>query len=280
MPQVDSDGDGTHRRRPSVTRTRPARRPTLAQRPRAHARRHAARADADRDGARDWLPAPAVSRRCASTSRTAPPLPRPAGRSSFRRSQLRRPSGLAGGGGAPADGVAARRARRVPDRDVSRALRAYPEDMLQAPLRVSEAHMRLSAGGPVASSTAAPPAGVAQRRRALRRPLHRAAHRSGAARRLDHPHVAARRRDARAPSTRSRPGHGKTIVGAYLVGSRGTARHALLPRARGHADPHDRRLPARARHARGIGLGRAGAALSRGSAWSPDCWWSPSARRW
>ena len=24
------------------------------------------------------------------------------------------------------------------------------------------------------------------------------------------------------------PGHGKTVVGAYLIGSRGTARHALF----------------------------------------------------
>ena len=37
------------------------------------------------------------------------------------------------------------------------------------------------------------------------------------------------------------PGHGKTMVAAYLVGTRGTARHALLLGPVRDRDPHDRR---------------------------------------
>ena len=48
------------------------------------------------------------------------------------------------------------------------------------------------------------------------------------------------------------PGHGKAIVAGYLVGARGTARHALLLGAIVTVDPHDRRLRARPRHARAL----------------------------
>jgi ABC-type nickel/cobalt efflux system permease component RcnA len=114
----------------------------------------------------------------------------------------------------------------VPRSDVSRGLRAYPQDMLQAPLRVTEARMRLSAGGAVASATPAP-----------------AGARSGAERFGDRftalltdsaplgpwaivtsLFVAAMLGAFHALT----PGHGKTVVGAYLVGSQGTARHALF----------------------------------------------------
>jgi len=114
----------------------------------------------------------------------------------------------------------------VPSSDVSHALRAYPEDMLRAPLRVSEARMRIAPGGvdPVPSAS---PAGV----------------RSGAERfgdqftaLLTDPAplgawtivtsllVAAMLGAFHALT----PGHGKTIVGAYLVGSRGTVSHAVF----------------------------------------------------
>ena len=46
------------------------------------------------------------------------------------------------------------------------------------------------------------------------------------------------------------PGHGKSIVAAYLVGSRGTARHAVFLGADGDRHAHDRRVRARARDAR------------------------------
>jgi nickel/cobalt transporter (NicO) family protein len=126
---------------------------------------------------------------------------------------------------APADGVTLAESS-VPDRDVSRGLRAYPEDMLAAPLRVSAAHMRLSAGGPAAPGAAAPVGA-----------------RSGAERFGDRFTALLTDPTPLAPWTIATslliaamlggfhaltPGHGKTIVGAYLVGSQGTARHALF----------------------------------------------------
>ena len=43
------------------------------------------------------------------------------------------------------------------------------------------------------------------------------------------------------------PGHGKAVVAAYLIGARGTARHAGYPRADGNVDPHRRGLCPRGR---------------------------------
>ena len=42
------------------------------------------------------------------------------------------------------------------------------------------------------------------------------------------------------------PGHGKAMVAAYLVGTRGRARHAVGARSDGHGHSHDRRVRARA----------------------------------
>src|SRR4029077_15759 len=123
--------------------------------------------DRPRDLARRRRPADAPSRRHLRRGAATA-----GGRSRIRRPPLLPPSRLAGdlacvdrnfSGGpgwqevvaAPSDGVKLT-GSSVPDRDVSGALRAYPEDMLQAPLRVSEARMRLSAGGPVASTTPLP----------------------------------------------------------------------------------------------------------------------------
>jgi hypothetical protein len=112
----------------------------------------------------------------------------------------------------------------VPPSDVSHALRAYPEDLIQAPLRVSEARMRLAPGSGGATAAAAP-AGV----------------RSGAERFGDRFTALLADPAPLGPWTfltslllaamlgafhALTPGHGKTIVGAYLVGSQGTARHA------------------------------------------------------
>jgi len=119
----------------------------------------------------------------------------------------------------------------VPATDVSDQLRNYPADLLQAPLAVSAA---------TASYT---PAGLAADGRAQQTnvaPLTEAA----AANRFSQDEFAnllSRTLDTPAAIVGAllvavglgaahalTPGHGKTIVGAYLVGSRGSARHALF----------------------------------------------------
>jgi len=114
----------------------------------------------------------------------------------------------------------------VPATDVTRALRAYPESMLQAPLRVSEAHFTIASGAGAPAPSPAP-----------------AGARSGAERFGDRFTALLTDPAPLGPWTiltslliaailgglhAFTPGHGKTVVGAYLVGSRGTARHALL----------------------------------------------------
>ncbi len=115
----------------------------------------------------------------------------------------------------------------VPADDASDALRSYPGDLLAAPLRVSEARFTLAAGtgGP---SAAAPVA---------------ASTRTGAERFGDRFTALVTDPAPLGPSTvlaallvaamlgafhALTPGHGKTVVGAYLVGSQGTARHAVF----------------------------------------------------
>jgi ABC-type nickel/cobalt efflux system permease component RcnA len=112
----------------------------------------------------------------------------------------------------------------VPRADRSNALRAYPADELTSPPQVSEARFRVVAGGPDAVG-AAPPAGAGSRRFAdrlselvgTREPLRPAVVLAALllAAGLGALHALG-------------PGHGKTIVGAYLVGTRGTASQALL----------------------------------------------------
>ena len=114
----------------------------------------------------------------------------------------------------------------VPATDVTRALRAYPESMLLAPLRVSDAHFTIASGA--GSPAPAPALGGA---------------RSGAERFGDRLTALITDPTPLGPWAiltslliaailgglhAFTPGHGKTVVGAYLVGSRGTARHALL----------------------------------------------------
>src|SRR5262249_24207478 len=115
----------------------------------------------------------------------------------------------------------------VPGSDVSHALRAYPDNMLQAPLRISEAHMRITPGRRGEAAPSAAPVGTrsgperfGDRFTALLAdpaPL-------GAWTVITSLLVAAILGAFHALT----PGHGKTIVGAYLVGSRGTVRHAVF----------------------------------------------------
>ena len=134
--------------------------------------------------------------------------------------------------GAPAGGTAG-----VPTNDVADELRRYPEDMLLGPLNVRE--LRLSVAPPGAwvgrdaGRSAAVDAGPAA-------PLARSSSRGsdgfaelfGAA--TSGPMTPGVVALALLSATilggmhSMSPGHGKTIVGAYLVGARGTPRHALF----------------------------------------------------
>ena len=58
------------------------------------------------------------------------------------------------------------------------------------------------------------------------------------------------------------PGHGKAMVAAYLVGTRGSAAARDRARRDGHGDPHDRRVRARRGHARAVAVRAAGGPLS------------------
>lgn len=139
----------------------------------------------------------------------------------------------------------------VPDRDRSRELSDYPTDLLDSPPQVREARLRFSRPGPVLMATTAPTPSAPAAARAVEVP---AALDAGAA----EPPIVAKANVQSA--TRSsfadliitrkltlssvviallvaaalgafhalEPGHGKTVVAAYLVGSRGTARHALI----------------------------------------------------
>jgi ABC-type nickel/cobalt efflux system permease component RcnA len=118
----------------------------------------------------------------------------------------------------------------APVTDVSNALRVYPEDALQSPLDMSEATFTLVPGnGAVAGDSAGQAAQRVQETAARGRATDRVA--------------ALITAEEMTPAVISvslllaffwgavhalSPGHGKTIVAAYLVGARGTARHAAF----------------------------------------------------
>jgi len=114
----------------------------------------------------------------------------------------------------------------VPRVDRSRALRAYPADLLQSPPQVSEARFRITSGSAAPLAAATPAGALVGAKRfgdrmtelvSTREPL-------GLGLVLTSLLVAALLGALHALG----PGHGKTIVGAYLIGTRGTARHALF----------------------------------------------------
>jgi ABC-type nickel/cobalt efflux system permease component RcnA len=118
----------------------------------------------------------------------------------------------------------------VPSVDVSQELRVYPEDLLQSPLAVNQATFRFT---PIlASNRAAPQPATALLESAP----------TSAGRPAD-PFAELINLKTLSPLTivlallaafgwgaahALSPGHGKTIVGAYLVGTRGTVAHALI----------------------------------------------------
>ena len=112
----------------------------------------------------------------------------------------------------------------VPAEDVSNELRRYPEDLLNSPPNVREARLSVvpgvAAARPVVSSAGS---GVLDRTRSAFAELASGSELTptfilfalGVAAVLGAAHAL-------------QPGHGKTVVAAYLVGSRGTPRHALF----------------------------------------------------
>ncbi len=113
----------------------------------------------------------------------------------------------------------------VPSEDVTNELRTYPEDMLNSPVNVREARLAFVPGAAAARPVLVTSSGVTvfDRTRSAFAELANGAELTptfilfalavavvlGAAHALQ-------------------PGHGKTVVAAYLVGSRGTARHAFF----------------------------------------------------
>ena len=117
----------------------------------------------------------------------------------------------------------------VPTTDLSQELRTYPDNLLQSPLTVNQASFQFI---PVATVGAKPATAAATVQNAP----------TGAGRPAD-PFAELINVTTVTPLTillallaafgwgaahAFSPGHGKTIVGAYLVGSRGTVRHALF----------------------------------------------------
>jgi nickel/cobalt exporter len=127
-------------------------------------------------------------------------------------------------------GLASVRVQRsdVPAADVTNELRQYPEDLLNSPLNVRTAHFSVIAApgtrpSDSTSAASAPSAAALERARGAFADLANAGELTpafivfalGVALVLGAAHAL-------------QPGHGKTIVAAYLVGARGTARHAMV----------------------------------------------------
>jgi ABC-type nickel/cobalt efflux system permease component RcnA len=113
----------------------------------------------------------------------------------------------------------------VPRTDRSQALRAYPSDELASPPQVSQARFRIATGpAPAPASGPAAAAGTAPRRSDRLTELIGTHEPLGLGLVLSSLLVAASLGAMHALG----PGHGKTIVGAYLAGTRGTARHAVF----------------------------------------------------
>jgi len=113
----------------------------------------------------------------------------------------------------------------APAQDVSQELRQYPQDLLQSPLRISSASFRFRPGVATAGSTVAAGASQSLQARAQDRFASLIATPTLAPGTVLLALLAACILGAMHALT---PGHGKTIVAAYLVGSRGTARHAAF----------------------------------------------------
>ncbi|WP_420641905.1 nickel/cobalt transporter [Candidatus Leptofilum sp.] len=119
----------------------------------------------------------------------------------------------------------------VPTQDVSNQLRNYPEDLLQAPLAVNTAQVQFALAGVALSAGEMESVGVET---AVTPDTNRFSQDEFAnllTTTLDQPGaiaIALILAFGLGAAHALTPGHGKTIVGAYLVGSRGTPKHALF----------------------------------------------------
>jgi nickel/cobalt transporter (NicO) family protein len=115
----------------------------------------------------------------------------------------------------------------VSDTDVSNMLRTYPENLLESPLEVSSATFTLAPGA--AGEIGSRAASVQRPSASLNRPTDRVAALISAPE-LTPPVIAVSLLLALfwGAAHALSPGHGKTVVAAYLVGSRGTAKHAAF----------------------------------------------------
>jgi ABC-type nickel/cobalt efflux system permease component RcnA len=115
----------------------------------------------------------------------------------------------------------------VPPRSVSRRLTAYPEDQLRSPLDQRTAAVRFRPGGPRAGDAGEPGGGGAVTRRGVDRAT--AAFTALVAARQLTPGfglLALALAVALGAAHALAPGHGKTVMAAYLVGLRGSLRQA------------------------------------------------------
>jgi ABC-type nickel/cobalt efflux system permease component RcnA len=140
----------------------------------------------------------------------------------------------------------------VPDRDRSRELGDYPTDLLDSPPQVREARVRFTRPSATVVARPAPTAiapapsaapkveAAEQRVEALETPVVARANAQSVTRGAFTDLITTRELTVSAVVIALlvaaalgafhalEPGHGKTVVAAYLVGSRGTARHALI----------------------------------------------------
>lgn len=117
----------------------------------------------------------------------------------------------------------------VPSRSISEELLAYPKNLLQSPLDVTSARLEVAAGSGPATPPTLLPRTVLEQRVGVRAVADGGFARLIARDRLSVGFVLVSLLVAMfwGAAHAFSPGHGKSIVAAYLVGSRGTARHAL-----------------------------------------------------
>jgi nickel/cobalt transporter (NicO) family protein len=118
----------------------------------------------------------------------------------------------------------------VPSKSISEELLAYPKNLLQSPLDVDSARLSVQPGPGDSGAPTLLPRSVLEQRVAVRAVADGGFARLIARDRLSVGFVLVSLLVAMfwGAAHAFSPGHGKSIVAAYLVGSRGTARHALF----------------------------------------------------